>query len=525
MLKVLAVVDKENTAIDRLAQGLKPYMEAFDYQVVSVHPKRPDEAQLNQFEQLAQQADIIDYQYFRSAEMLRDKYPWLHQKKSILTHYNPYSITEGDWSNYQRVVACNKTINKALQGSEYISLAVDANFWTYNDDWKPGKTVLMVANRIESKKGILEVAIACGDLGLKFVLVGAISDRSYFESIVQTGSLEFYEQVSDEKLRELYYSATVHVCNSKDNFESGTLPILESMLSGTPVLTRNVGHVPDIYNEENLTIFNGQPDNVVALTEALDDMLSDKKALEKQRGAAWQTAKNFTNARRAYQYQRLYRSLIPGQPVSIIVPIYDKPDTIRACLNAIAEQDYENIELLVVDDNPESNSAEGSNVDNGKLVKDFAELVSFPVRYLDAARMDDYGLARARNMGIVEATGDLLVFCDQRMIMSPNAVSEFVRNAGERTWLYGEKGGNKKNFVENFSCVPRTDIIEAGMFCERIDKYGGMSQEVRSRTRSQGIIHVYLPSATAIPYGKSGNRSRKRSDIIEMKDKLFKMGL
>jgi len=42
----------------------------------------------------------------------------------------------------------------------------------------------MVANRIESKKGILQVAIACADLGLTFVLVGAISDMGYMQAIM-----------------------------------------------------------------------------------------------------------------------------------------------------------------------------------------------------------------------------------------------------------------------------------------------------------------------------------------------------
>ena len=44
MLKVLCVVDKEGTALDRLAKGVAKYHENIDYNVVSVHPKRPDGA-------------------------------------------------------------------------------------------------------------------------------------------------------------------------------------------------------------------------------------------------------------------------------------------------------------------------------------------------------------------------------------------------------------------------------------------------------------------------------------------------
>ena len=36
--------------------------------------------------------------------------------------------------------------------------------------------------------------------------------------------------------------------------------------------------------------------------------------------------------------------------MSIIVPINDKPEIIRKCINALSEQTYKNIELVVADD-------------------------------------------------------------------------------------------------------------------------------------------------------------------------------
>lgn len=526
MLKVLSVVDKEGTAIDRLAQAMKPYMTNLDYSVLAVHPKRPDPDQLLAFGVEAARADIISFDYFRTAVMLLEKYPWLKDKKKILNHYNPYSITESNWDEFDLVTAPNETIRQSLKTMmhnpadrlKHIPLATEPNFWKFNSEWEPNKRVIMVANRIESKKGILQVAIACGDLGLTFVLVGAVSDREYFHSILQTGNVEFHEQISDEELRDLYYGATVHVCNSVDNFESGTMPILEAMQCGTPVLTRNVGHVPDLDNGENLVILPGEQSDVQGIMGALETMLNDKKALESQRQAAWKTAKDFNTERRAYSFQRLYRKLLPGEPVSIIVPVYEKPEVIRACLNAIANQDYPNIEVIVCNDGEDS---EGYNA---QIVEKFAQTVSFPVRYIHTAK-NDYGLARARNMGIIEATGDIIVFCDQRQIMEPTAVSEFVKRLTPKTWLYGEKGGGKKNFVENFSCVSRTDIVEAGMFNERVTLYGGMSQEIRGRTRQQGFQHVYVPEARSNPLGKSSNKYKKKEEILAMKNLLWKLGL
>ena len=46
------------------------------------------------------------------------------------------------------------------------------------------------------------MAIACADLGLKFVLVGAVSNADYMQSILATGgNVEFHEQIPDEELK------------------------------------------------------------------------------------------------------------------------------------------------------------------------------------------------------------------------------------------------------------------------------------------------------------------------------------
>jgi glycosyltransferase involved in cell wall biosynthesis len=521
MLKVLCVVDKENTALDRLAKGVARYHKNIEYTVLAVHPKRPDAHQLADFEAEALEADIIDWQYFRTAEMLRARYSWLASKKQILTHNNPYSIYEQDWNGYDAVVANNSEINKNLSAITSaplyeIPLTVDADFWTYNLDWKANRNIIMVANRIESKKGILPVAKACAKLNLHLILVGAISDTGYFSEVMATNVVEFHEQISDQQLKDLYYKSTVHICNSVDGFESGTLPVLEAMLCGVPVLSRNVGHIPDLNNKENMQILSCESEDVDTITNELQQMIFDKKRLESIRDAAWQSAKVRNFERRAYLYQKLYREVLyPGQvSVSVIMPVYDKPDIVRRTLDAVASQTYKNIEIVVADDNPEQSTAE--------TIVDFAKYVNFPIRYLATSYGNEYGLARARNEAAIEATGEILVFCDQRILMDTDAIEQFVANSKRSCWLYGSKGA-KKDFIENFSAIFRREFFRCGMFCERINEYGGLSQETRQRVREQGIQIQYLESAKALAIGKSSNRNRKRQEIIHMKNRLAKM--
>jgi len=522
VLRVVAVSDKVGTAIDRLCRGVGKYHDNLEYIVCDVHPKRPDPEQLARFEEAAKTADIIDYQYYRTADMLRERFPWLKEKKSILTHNNPYSITERDWNDYDIVVANNKTMEADLSTIttsrlEYIPLTVDADFWAYHLDWEPKKQVIMVANRIEAKKGILQVAIVCADLGIKFVLVGSISDSNYMNDIIQTGEVEFHERISDEELRDLYKESMLHVCNSRDNFESGTLPILESMLTGVPVLTRKVGHVPDMYNNENMYIYEGDPEDVVSLKSRIQEVIDDRDNFDKVRDAAWKTAKGRNFNRRAYGYQKLYRSLVSDKrPVSVIMPIYDKPEVTKETIQAVLDQQYPNIELVVCNDNPDDEV-------NNKLISEFKKSAKIPLRYINKPS-SGYGIARQRNLGAIAATGEVLIFCDQRIKMQPGAVERLVMAVQSRNWAYGTKGV-KKEFVENFSAIQREDLFKLGGFNERINKYGGQSQELRSRAKYNGYSIDFIPDAKAEQIGKSSNKWHKRDEIIEMKDTLWKMGM
>ena len=518
MFKVVAISDKTGTAIDRLCKVVEPYHKNIEYVVIDVHPKRPDATQLARVEQECRTADVIDYQYFRTAEALRSRYDWLKDIPSVLTHNNPYSIKESDWNSYQAVIGNNKSITADLQKItssrvEHIPIVVDPFFWQFNENYKFNKSVIMVANRIESKKGILPVALACKKLGIKMQLVGAISQPDYFREIIDTGVVHFAQECTDEELRAMYYEAGVHVCNSIDNFESGTMPILESIYCGVPVITRKIGHVPD-FADDSIVINDHDSEDVDHLVDIIDKLLCDTKKLENMRQQAWYSIKHINPERRAYMYQKLYRELLDDEPVSVIVPVAGKEEVTRENLTAIANQTHKNLEIIVIDD---------GEVDQKQNVMDFADTVSIPVRYIRLGGKG-YNLAKARNMAAIEATSDILVFADQRMILEPDCIDEFLTQIKPNTWLYGNKGA-KKDFVENLSCIYKDDFVKFGMFNERINMYGGMSQEARSRARKQGINIEFVERAKATPKGKSSNRRLRKYEIMKMKDILFKIQL
>jgi glycosyltransferase involved in cell wall biosynthesis len=531
MMKIVAISDKTGTAIDRLCKVVEPYHKNIDYVVLDCHPKRPSPEQLARVEQECRTADVIDYQYFRTAEMLRAKYEWLKDIPTVLTMNNPYSIKESDWNSYQAVVGNNKSITKDLGNItqarvEHIPIVVDPFFWRFNENYRFNKSVIMIANRIESKKGILPVALACKKLGIKMQLVGAISQPEYFKEVINTGVVHFAQECTDEELRAMYYEAGVHVCNSIDDFESGTMPILESIYCGVPVITRKIGHVPD-FADESIVINDHDSEDVEHLVELIRQTLYEPKVGVKQtehrsvekklmdmREKAWYSIKHMNPERRAFMYQKLYRELLEDVPVSVVLPVAEKEEVTRENLNAIANQTYKNIEIIVIDD---------GEVDQKKNIMDFADTVSMPVRYIRLGGKG-YNLAKARNLGAIEATSDILVFVDQRMILEPDCIVKFTENIKPNTWLYGNKGV-KKEFVENLSCIYRDDFVKFGMFNERVNMYGGMSQEARSRARKQGINIEYIETAKAIPKGKSSNKRIKKYEIMQMKNMLWRVGL
>jgi glycosyltransferase involved in cell wall biosynthesis len=97
------------------------------------------------------------------------------------------------------------------------------------------------------------------------------------------------------------------------------------------------------------------------------------------------------------QYRIAPHFALPRVPkVSVVVATYNGARTVQNCLAALGRLNYDNYEVILVDD--------GSTDRTPEIVK------SFPaVRYL---RQTNQGLSAARNAGILAATGEIVAFTD-----------------------------------------------------------------------------------------------------------------
>lgn len=102
--------------------------------------------------------------------------------------------------------------------------------------------------------------------------------------------------------------------------------------------------------------------------------------------------------------------------VSVIVPVYKAEKSIKRCIEAILDQTYKNIELILVDDgSPDRSGIICDMYQNYDRVK----IIHTPNK----------GVSHARNVGIDYATGDYIAFCDSDDFYDKNFIKKMIRTA------------------------------------------------------------------------------------------------
>ena len=100
--------------------------------------------------------------------------------------------------------------------------------------------------------------------------------------------------------------------------------------------------------------------------------------------------------------------------VSIIVPVYNIEAYLEKCVHSIMKQSYKNIEIILVDD--------GSTDKSGEICDILASLDSRII----VIHQSNYGVSKARNVGIDNSSGKYVMFVDGDDELYTNAVEMLV---------------------------------------------------------------------------------------------------
>ena len=125
--------------------------------------------------------------------------------------------------------------------------------------------------------------------------------------------------------------------------------------------------------------------------------------------------------------------------VSIIIPVYNVKRYIDLSINSILRQNYDNYEVILVND--------GSNDGSKEICDEYAKKNS----KIKVIHIENSGVSNARNVGINNASGDYILFLDGDDTLE-ECTLEFIDNNAKFDMIIGSfKSVNEKNnSVENY---------------------------------------------------------------------------
>lgn len=247
--------------------------------------------------------------YFMKASITKPK-AWFQQK--ILDLIMPYIINDID-----KFIAVSNFIKNELlklkipeEKIEVVYEGVDEIFNPLNNIKNKNfcSYILSDAPTNELFEVFLKLKIT-KDINHKLFIVGEREYTNKGMQIVQNLGLQkdvkFFSHVSQNELVELYNFADVFV--HLTGYEGFGLQNLEAMACGCPVVSSNVGAIPEIV--ENAGILK-RVDDTSIITSAIYNILKDEKLAKEMRSRGLEQAKKFSWKKTAKETVKVYERLV-----------------------------------------------------------------------------------------------------------------------------------------------------------------------------------------------------------------------
>ena len=114
--------------------------------------------------------------------------------------------------------------------------------------------------------------------------------------------------------------------------------------------------------------------------------------------------------------------------ISVIVPVYNRLEHLRALFLCLLRQELQPDELIITDD--------GSSQKVLDFIEDLLPKAKFKVKHI---YQEDKGFrkTRALNNAVRYSEGELLIFCDQDLIFGEDYIKTIAENMNDKIFLMG----------------------------------------------------------------------------------------
>lgn len=156
--------------------------------------------------------------------------------------------------------------------------------------------------------------------------------------------------------------------------------------------------------------------------------------------------------------------------VSVIVPVYNRLEHLRALFICLLNQKIQPYELIITDD--------GSSEKVLDYIGDLIEKAKFKIKHI---YQEDRGFrkTRALNNAVRESEGEYLIFCDQDLIFPNDYIEKMLRNAKKNEYLMGR--------------AHNTEFEEKKLILEKLNKTKDycIIKEIVPQKYFENMLHQY----------------------------------
>lgn len=137
--------------------------------------------------------------------------------------------------------------------------------------------------------------------------------------------------------------------------------------------------------------------------------------------------------------------------VSVVIPVYQVKLYLAHCLDSVINQNYNELEIIVIDD---------GSTDGSELICDQYAAKDSRIKVI---HQKNSGLSVARNMGIKESRGEYITFVDSDDIVSLEMVEEMVSLATKEDADVVKIGVIRKYSIEECASVLKGYTVQTGL--------------------------------------------------------------